>query len=112
MRQPEAGNKVIVGWLNLNEGAEKAFDAIIPAYLAECRAEPECRFFEIMRTAEDPRTVLVCECFDSEAAHDTHLQRPHVQAFFKVLSKIAGIGHFQNMVVAKVTPDTADFSTM
>jgi len=112
MRQPEAGNKVIVGWLSLNEGAESAFDAIIPAYLAECRAEPECRFFEMMRTAENPRTVLVCECFDSEAAHELHLQRPHVKAMFTELSKIAGVGHFQNMVIAKVTPDSADFSKM
>jgi quinol monooxygenase YgiN len=112
MRQPEAGNKVIVGWLSLNDGAETAFDAIIRNYLAECRSEPECRFFEMMRTVENPRTVLVCECFDSEAAHDIHLQRPHVQVFFKALSKIAGIGHFQNMLISKVTPDSADFSTM
>lgn len=112
MRQPEAGNKLIVGWLSLNEGAEQAFDTVITPYLAECRAEPECRFFEMIRTRENPLTVLVCECFDSEAAHDLHLQRPHVQAFFQALSKIAGLGHFQNMVVAKVTPDTADFSTI
>lgn len=112
MRQPEAGNKVIIGWLSLNEGAEWAFDAISTRYLEECRAEPECRFFEMMRTREDPLTVLVCECFDSEAAHELHLQRPQVQAFFKALSKIAGLGRFQNMVAAKVTPDAVDFSTM
>ena len=112
MRQPEAGNKVIVGWLSLNAGTEQAFDAIITRYLDECRAEPECRFFEMMRTREDPLTVLVCECFDSEAAHEVHVQRPHVQAFFGALSKIAGVGRFQNMVTAKVTPDAVDFSTM
>jgi quinol monooxygenase YgiN len=112
MRQPQAGNKVIVGWLSLNAGAEQAFDAIITRYLEECRAEPECRFFEMMRTREDPSTVLVCECFDSEVAHDLHLQRPHVRAFFTALSKIAGVGKFQNMVAAKVTPDAVDFSTM
>ena len=112
MQQPEPGNKVIVGWLSLNAGAEQAFDAITTKYLEDCRAEPECRFYEMIRTREDPLTVLVCECFDSEAAHEVHLQRPHVQAFFKVLSKIAGLGRFQNMVVAKVTPDSADFSTM
>ncbi|WP_405054086.1 putative quinol monooxygenase [Tabrizicola sp.] len=85
---------------------------MITRYLEECRAEPECRFFEMMRTREDPLTVLVCECFDSEAAHEAHLQRPHVQAFFGALSKIAGVGRFQNMVTAKVTPDAVDFSTM
>jgi quinol monooxygenase YgiN len=103
---------VIVGWLNLNAGAQQAFDAIIPQYLEECRAEPECRFFEMMRTRDDPLTVLVCECFDSEAAHKAHLQRRHVQAFFVALSKIAGVGRFQNIVTAKVTPDTVDFSRM
>ena len=112
MRQPEAGNKVIVGWLSLQSGAEQGFDGIVNPYLAACRAEAECLFFEMIRSREDPLTVVVCECFESEAAHEVHLGRPHVQAFFKDLARLGAVGRFQNMVVAKVTPDEVDFARM
>lgn len=69
MTAPQPGNKYIVGWLTLRAGTEEEFDRIIGPYKEECRAEPECRFFEMTRLPEDPKRVLVCECFESEAAH-------------------------------------------
>lgn len=111
MTQPRQENKYIVGWLTLREGTEAAFDKIIGPYLATCRSEPECRFFEMMRTRENPLTVLVCECFDSEEAHFAHLQKPHFKACWEELHKFALIGRFENVIAGKITPDAYDFST-
>jgi quinol monooxygenase YgiN len=109
MRPAEAGNKYIVGWIELREGTEAAFDRIVAPYVATCREEPECRFFHMMRTPDEPRTVLICECFLSEEAHAIHLDRPHVRAFFEELHRIASIGRFENVIAGAVNPDGHDF---
>jgi quinol monooxygenase YgiN len=110
MAAAEPGNKFIVGWIKLRKGTEDEFDRLVTPYLEACRAEPECRFFEMTRKREDSNVVLVCECFISEAAHDVHLRRQHVVDFFKVLNRIALVGDFENIVAEFVEPDTLDFS--
>lgn len=111
MQLPQPGNKYIVGWLTLRAGSEAAIDKILPPYVATCRAEPDCRFFEMIRTPENPLTVLVCESFVSEAAHAVHLQQPHFQAFWEELHKFALIGRFENVIAGAINPDGYDFST-
>lgn len=50
MQAPTPGNKYIIGWITLREGSEAEFDRLSAAYVATCRTEPECRFFEMIRT--------------------------------------------------------------
>ncbi len=110
MNAPEQGNKYIVGWLTLREGSGPVFDRIYPPYAAACRAEKECRFFEMIRSREQPDTVVICECFSSEEAHSVHRERPHVKAFFDELHKIALVGRFENVIADKISPDAYDFA--
>lgn len=110
MPLPLPGNKVIIGWLTLREGSEIEFDTLSRPYIALCRAEPECRYFEMLRTREDPLLVVVSECFVSEQAHAEHLQKPHFQAFWKALHKIALRGRFENVIAKGISPDAYDFT--
>lgn len=111
MQAPQPGNKYIVGWLTLREGSESEIDKIVAPYAATCRAEPECRFFEMIRMRENPLTILVCECFESARAHSIHLQQPHFNAFWEDLHKFALIGRFENVIAGTINPDVYDFST-
>jgi quinol monooxygenase YgiN len=111
MQAPAPGNKYIVGWVTLREGSEAAFDRIIEPYVAACRAERGARFFEMIRTREKPLTVLVCECFVSEEAHDFHCTLPHFKAFWEELHSIALVGRFENVIAGAINPDAYDFST-
>lgn len=110
MQAPQAGNKYIIGWLTLREGTEAAFDKIVAPYIATCREEPECRFFEMIRTRERPNTVLICESFLSEKAHAVHRDKPHVKKFFEELRKIAALGQFENVIAQEIARDAYDFS--
>jgi quinol monooxygenase YgiN len=110
MKVPAPGNKYIIGWMTLREGAQAEFDSLVAPYAAACRAEPECRFFEMLRKADDPRAVLICECFESEAAHGVHVARPHAQAFLGQLPRLALACHFENVIAQSVSPDAFDFS--
>jgi quinol monooxygenase YgiN len=111
MRPAEPKAKYIVGWLTLRDGMENAFDALVAPYVTTCRAEPECRFFHMMRTPDSPLTVLVCECFDSEEAHQRHLAQPHFEPFWQALHDLALIGRFENVIAGAITPDGYDFTT-
>lgn len=110
MQAPQPGNKYIVGWLTLRPGSEVAFDQLSRPYIATCRTEPGCRFFEMIRTPETPQTVLVAECFETAEAHDAHLQTPQFKAFWESLHKIALVGKFENVIAGIVNPDGYDFS--
>ena len=110
MTAPEPGAKYIVGWITLREGAEAEFDRIVGPYLAKCRAEPECRFFEMIRTREEPRTVLICESFLSEEAHAIHCKRQHMKDFFEELRKLALTARFENVIAREINPDAVDFT--
>ncbi len=108
--EPAPGNKFILGWIRLRKGTEDEFDRLSQSYLETCRAEPECRFFYMLRTREDPNMVLVCECFVSEDAHKVHLSKPHVAAFFEVLGQMATFGEFENVLAASVNLDSHNFA--
>jgi quinol monooxygenase YgiN len=111
MQAPQSGNKFIVGWLTLREGAQTAFDALTGPYVAACRAEPGCRFFEMIRKREEPLTVLVCECFLTEEAHALHCRQPYFTAFWEALHTIALVARFENVIAGAINPDAYDFST-
>lgn len=110
MQAPQPGNKYIVGWLTLRAGSEAAIDKLLPPYIALCRSEPACRFFEMLRTEENPLTILVSECFETEQAHSIHLEQPYFKEFWEQLHKVALIGRFENVVAAGINSDGYDFS--
>lgn len=110
MQAPQPGNKYIVGWLTLRPGSEGAFDQLSRPYIAICRTEPACRFFEMIRMPETPLTVLVTECFETAEAHLAHLETPHFDAFWESLHKIALVGTFENVIAGTVNPDGYDFA--
>jgi quinol monooxygenase YgiN len=109
MQAPQPGNKYIVGWVTLRDGTEAEFDRILSPYVAACRQEEDCRFFEMVRSRERRNTVVICECFVSEEAHAVHLGRPHVKAFFDELHKIALVGQFENVIAAQINADAYNF---
>ena len=110
MRIPERGNKYIVGWLTLRDGMAAAFDRIAEPYIARCRAEAACRFFDMVCLPGEPLTVLICECFDTEDSHSAHLATPYFKAFWNDLHAIALTGRFENVIAGWVSPDAHDFS--
>ena len=109
MNAPLPGTKYIIGWITLREGREAEFDRIAEPYKVICRAEKECRFFEMIRSREAPLTVFVCESFDSEDAHTVHKGRQHMQDFWAELHRLAEVATFENVISRKIDPDTADF---
>lgn len=111
MQAPQPGNKYIVGWLTLREGSEEAIDKILGPYVETCRNEPECRFFEMIRTRQNPLVILISECFESEQAHALHLEKSHFLEFWEELHKFALIGRFENVIAGSINPDAYDFST-
>lgn len=66
-----------------------AVDAVL-GWIAElaphARAEPGCLGYEVLRSAEDPASMVLIERYADRAALDAHLASPHYAAF--VVDKI------------------------
>ena len=49
---------------------------------AATRNEPGCRIFVLHQNSSDPRSLLLWECFDDEAAFKAHFEYAHTKAYF------------------------------
>ena len=105
---PES-RKYIVGWLTFPPGNRDRFLQLLPAYVAACRAEPGCLFFDMNPSLTEPDVVVVSECFTSEAAHAAHLAAGTFQEFWPKLSALAISGRFENVYPGRVADDAVQF---
>ena len=108
MSDPES-RKYIVGWLTFPPGNRDRFMALVPAYVAACRAEPGCLFFEMNPSVSDPDVITLAECFTSEAAHQAHLTREAFQELWPKLAALAISGRFENVFAGRVADDAVQF---
>ncbi len=102
--------KYIIGWLTFPPGARAGFLGMARSYVAHCRAEPGCLFFEMTPSESDPNVVVIAECFADAQAHQTHLATPEFAAFWAELTRIGTEGRFENIFAGRVEPDRAAFA--
>ncbi|EIM78889.1 hypothetical protein A3SI_00455 [Nitritalea halalkaliphila LW7] len=72
------------GILEISNGQE--IDRVLLALQqlkAETLREPGCISFDIQQSLEDPTKIVLWECFQEEAAFNTHLHSKHVQDFLR-----------------------------
>lgn len=93
----------------MKPGKRPAFMAIAAPYVAECRKEEGCAFFEMNASADDPDVVVVTECFKDADAHTAHLKTPLFQAFWQELDGFCIAARFENIFARLVVPDSATF---
>jgi len=74
--EPTAEVALVVRYQALpGKGDEVA--ALLSRHAAATQAEPGCRAFVAMRSAQDPDAFVLYEHYDSPAAIDAHLESPH-----------------------------------
>ena len=101
--------KYIIGWLTFAPGKRDDFMKIAVPYVATCREEEGCVFFEMNPSVTDPDVVTFAECFKTAEAHSAHLRTPWFEAFWSELNRIGRHGRFENIFAGRVEPDFADF---
>lgn len=104
--------KYIIGWLTCCPGKRDALMAIVVPYVAECRAEDGCIFFEMNPSVHDPDLVTLAECFASPEAHAIHLETELFLRFWNRLPEFCTEGRFENIFPGRVSPDRADFAAI
>ena len=108
---PTETRKFIIGWLTFPPDRRAEFLALARPYIATCRAEPGCLFFEMNPSLTDPDTVVISECFASKAAHEAHLATQNFRDFWAALNSLALTGRFENIYASEVILDSATFGT-
>jgi quinol monooxygenase YgiN len=61
------------------EASEAAAETFLSDLVENTRREPGCRLYEVFRAAETPRTFLIFEKYDDEAALEAHRASEHFQ---------------------------------
>jgi quinol monooxygenase YgiN len=102
--------KFIIGWLTCRPGRRDELVALLPDYVAACRAEEGCVFFEMNPSIHDPDAVTLAECFTSGEAHEAHLQRETFRRFWAILPELCLEGRFENIYADHVDQDRTDFT--
>jgi quinol monooxygenase YgiN len=67
---------VIATWV-AREGQEDAVARILRENAVATNAEPGCREFTVYREKGEPRTFILYEVYDDEAAFQAHREAPH-----------------------------------
>ena len=101
--------KYIIGWLTFGPGKRDDFMKLAVPYVATCREEKGCLFFEMNPSVTDPDVVTIAECFESAEAHSAHLRTPWFEAFWAELNHLGLHGRFENIFAGRVEPDSAEF---
>ena len=84
---------LVQGWVKLAAGEiDKLHDAAAEM-LEKTRAEKGCVEYTFARSLDDPDTLRIAECWESEAALDAHGKSEHMAAFNKAMggAQILGI---------------------
>ncbi len=102
--------KFIIGWLTCKPGKRDELVALSGPYVAACRAEDGCVFFEMNPSVHDPDVVTVAECYASSDAHEAHLKRETFQTLWARLPDLCLAGRFENIYADHVRTDSPDFT--
>ena len=71
---------VVARWV-AREGEEDAVEQILRENAAESRREAGCRIFDVARSTEEPRTYVLYEQYDDEAAFQAHRTSEHFKRY-------------------------------
>jgi (4S)-4-hydroxy-5-phosphonooxypentane-2,3-dione isomerase len=71
---------VVAKWV-ARQGEEDAVEQILRENGAESRREAGCRTFAVSRSTEEPRTYLLYEEYDDEAAFQAHRASEHFKRY-------------------------------
>jgi quinol monooxygenase YgiN len=70
----------VVAHLQASPGKEQQLRAVLLSLLEPTRRESGCREYRLYQNTQDDRAFVFVEEWDDDAALDTHLQAPHLQA--------------------------------
>jgi quinol monooxygenase YgiN len=62
-------------------GRERDAETCLRGLIEGSRAEPGCRTYDVFRAKDDPRTYLIFEQYDDEAALAAHRASPHFERY-------------------------------
>lgn len=68
---------VLIAQWTARAGCEKRVAAVLAATTGPSNAEPGCRRWQPHRSIEDPRSFLIYEEYEDEAAFDAHCVSDH-----------------------------------
>ena len=80
---------------DVSEVKEALLKIVLPT-----NAEPGCHFFKVLQDNENDRRLTLWECWDDEAALQTHYAEPHTQAYLQK-------GYTDIVYVEKLTQQSA-----
>jgi quinol monooxygenase YgiN len=101
--------KYVMGWLKLKPGQRDAFVREYAKGADATRKEQGCVFYDYALSAEDPDTVLIMECFESEEMHAAHLKQPHFKAVWAAFERLGAKGNFIDMWSDEAKPSAVEF---
>ena len=67
---------VVARWV-AREGEEQAVERSLVTNAVASREEPGCQEFTVLRAIDEPRTYLLYEAYDDEAAFAAHRESDH-----------------------------------
>ena len=71
---------VIATWV-AKDGEQEAVERILRSNAEAARAEPGCREFNVLREKGEPRTFVLYEVYDDEAAFQAHRESEHFKRY-------------------------------
>ena len=67
----------VVALWTAKEGAEGEVQGLVLEVASASRAEPGCRLYRLHRAREAPRSFLIYEVYDDQAAFEAHVASEH-----------------------------------
>ena len=67
----------VVALWTAKEGAEDEIQGLLLEIASASRAEPGCRLYRLHRARETPRSFLIYEMYDDQAAFEAHVASEH-----------------------------------
>jgi len=104
------GRKYIVGFIELDAENRATFMEMAKGYVAACRAEDDCLFFNLVPDHERADRVILVECFPSEEAHQRHLKTEHFTTIAPQMFALCRSAHFENVIAQSVGVDDPVFN--
>jgi len=73
--------KIVIATWVAKEGQEQTVAELLRVNSEASRAEPGCRDFTVLREVEQPRTFVLYEVYDDEAAFEAHRHSKHFKRY-------------------------------
>lgn len=78
---------------------ETQMDAFMPAMLKQAKdslsLEPQCTYFDVAISEDNPNVVFLYEIYTSKADFDAHLQSSHFHSFSKTVEEMVEEKHVE-----------------